>query len=198
MFFWYCFCSFWLFSCFVLNHNIIFVALHLVFLLLFLLFLLLGYFVFSLSFCYLSKKISQNFGLYINCLSAIVISAGCAEVLPWNFLLKPCVEVVMENAVKFLVKFCCSSFLRKRSSKPPRNFSRRIHTTFHEMFCSCKCPMSRHFSLCRRLSMTIALDPVVVAVASKLVRKSWLLTQSSEGSVNVRATALVGHEDWHI
>ena len=86
--------------------------------------------------------------------TANIISAGCAEVLPWNFLLKPWVEVVMENAVKFLVIFCCSSFLRKRSSKAPRIFHDEFHTTFHEMFCSCKCPIWWHFSLCRRLSLT--------------------------------------------
>ena len=42
------------------------------------------------------------------------------------FLLKPRAEVAMENAVKYLVKFCCSSFLRKRSSEVPR--------TLHDYF----------------------------------------------------------------
>ena len=62
----------------------------------------------------------------------------------------------MENAVKFLVKLCCSSFLRKRSSKAPRIFHDEFHATFHETFCSCKCPISWHFSLCRRLSVRSA------------------------------------------
>ena len=47
-----------------------------------------------------------------------------------------------------------SSFLRKRSSKAPRIFHNRFHATFHETFCSCKCPISWHFSLCRRLFLT--------------------------------------------
>ena len=53
--------------------------------------------------------------------------------------------------MKFLVNFCCSSFLRKRSSKAPRIFHDEFHATFHETFCSCKCSISWHFSLCRRL-----------------------------------------------
>ena len=36
----------------------------------------------------------------------------------------------MENAVKFLVKFRCSSFLRKQSSKNAQNFSRQISRRF--------------------------------------------------------------------
>ena len=36
--------------------------------------------------------------------SAFFVSARLSEVLPCNFLLKPWVEVAMENAVKFLVK----------------------------------------------------------------------------------------------
>ena len=63
----------------------------------------------------------------------------------------------MENAVKFLVKFCCSSFLSKRSSKVPRAFHDKFHAIFHEALCCCKCPISWRFSLCRRLSLTKAL-----------------------------------------
>ena len=64
----------------------------------------------------------------------------------------------MENAVKFLVRFCCSSFLRKRSSKAPRIFHGECHATFHATFCSCKCPISWRFSLCRRLPLIIHLS----------------------------------------
>ena len=60
----------------------------------------------------------------------LLTSAGRAEVPPWNVILQPCVEIAMENAVKFLVKFCCSSFLRKRSSKVPRDF----HDNFTPLF----------------------------------------------------------------
>ena len=45
-------------------------------------------------------------------------------------------------------------FLRKRSSKAPRIFHDEFHATFHETLCSCKCPISWHFSLCRGLSLT--------------------------------------------
>ena len=54
--------------------------------------------------------------------------------LPWKFLLKWCVEVAMENAVKFLVKFCCSSFLRKRSLKVPRFFTTNFMPFFTRRF----------------------------------------------------------------
>ena len=71
-----------------------------------------------------------------------------------NFVLKPCVEVAM----KFVVKFCCSSFLRKRSSKVPGIFHDKFHgifhhAIFHQTLCNCKCPISRRFSFCRRLSL---------------------------------------------
>ena len=65
----------------------------------------------------------------------------------------------MENAVKFLVQFCCSSFLRKRSFKVPRIFHDKFHATFHETFYSCKCPISWRFSLCRRLSLIFLKNP---------------------------------------
>ena len=81
-----------------------------------------------------------------------LISASLAEVLPWNLLLKPRVEFAVKNAVKFLVKFCRSSFLRKQSSKVPRIFHDEFHAIFHQTLCSCKSPISWHFSLCRRLS----------------------------------------------
>ena len=41
------------------------------------------------------------------------VSARVADLLQCTFRMKLCVEVFMENAVKFLVKFYCSSFLRK-------------------------------------------------------------------------------------
>ena len=44
-------------------------------------------------------------------------SAGVMKMSP-----EPCVEVPTQNAMKFLVKFCCSSFLRKRSLKVPSIF----------------------------------------------------------------------------
>ena len=57
-----------------------------------------------------------------------------AEVLPWNFVLQPCVEVAMENVMKYLVKFCCFSlFLRKRISKVPRICHDKFHTMFSPM-----------------------------------------------------------------
>ena len=61
----------------------------------------------------------------------------------------------MKKAVKFQVKFCCSSFLRKRSSKVPRIFHDEFHAVFHQALCSCKCPISWRFSLCRRLSLKL-------------------------------------------
>ena len=62
-------------------------------------------------------------------------------------------EVALETAVKFLVIFCCSSFLRKRSSKVPGVFHDKVHATFHQTLCSRKCPISWRFSLCRCLSL---------------------------------------------
>ena len=59
----------------------------------------------------------------------------------------------MENAVEFLVSFCCSSFLRKRSSKVPRIFHDEFHAIFHEALCRCKCPISWRFLHCRRFSL---------------------------------------------
>ena len=66
----------------------------------------------------------------------------------------------MENAVKFLVKFCFSSFPRKRSSKVPRIFHDKFHAIFHQTFCSCKCPISWRFSLCRRSSLIQLVEKV--------------------------------------
>ena len=85
----------------------------------------------------------------------IVIPARPAEVLPWNFPLKPRVEVAMKNAVK-LLKFCCSSFLRKWSSKCPIIFTTNFTPFFIWRFCSCICPTSWRFSFCRRLSLIIS------------------------------------------
>ena len=59
----------------------------------------------------------------------------------------------MENVVKVQVKFCCSAFLKKRSSKVPRIFHDRFHAIFHQTLCNCKWQISWRFSLCRRLSL---------------------------------------------
>ena len=68
----------------------------------------------------------------------------------------------MENAVKYLVKFCCTSILRKQSSEVPRIFHDGFHAIFHQTLCSCKCPLSWRFSLCSCLSLTIVtLAPTV-------------------------------------
>ena len=48
--------------------------------------------------------------------------------------------------------FTVASFLRKRSSKVPKNVHEKNHAIF-QTFCSCKCPISWHFALCRRLSL---------------------------------------------
>ena len=52
--------------------------------------------------------------------------------------------------------FVPDSFLTKRSSKVPRISHRNFHTIYtilHQTLCSCKCPISWRFSLCRRWSL---------------------------------------------
>ena len=49
------------------------------------------------------------------------------------------------NAVEFLVKFCSSSFIRKRSSNAPRIFHNQFHAIFHQTLCSCECTLF-HFA----------------------------------------------------
>ena len=69
------------------------------------------------------------------------------------------------KCVKFLVKFCRSSFLRKRSSKVPRGFHDQFHAIFHETFYSCKSPTSfRLFTL-----QTFVLDNSGKGWSSKLL-----------------------------
>ena len=54
---------------------------------------------------------------------------------------------------EFLLKYCCSSFLRKRSPKVPGIFHDKFHAIFHQTLGSCKCPISWRFSFCRRLPL---------------------------------------------
>ena len=61
----------------------------------------------------------------------------------------------MKSCRKILVKFGCSSFLRKRSSKVPRIFDANFTPFFTQTLRSCKCPFSWCFSLCIRLSVII-------------------------------------------
>ena len=51
-----------------------------------------------------------------------------------KFPLKPHVEVAMEYALKFLVRFCDSSFLRIRSSKVPEFFPTNFMAFFTRRF----------------------------------------------------------------
>ena len=97
---------------------------------------------------------TSSLSTYFRGWAVILVFARLAEAQPWDFLLKPCVEVAMENAVKFQVKFCCSAFLRKRSSKVPR-YHDRFRAILHQTLCSCKRQISWRFSLCRRLSLII-------------------------------------------
>ena len=66
----------------------------------------------------------------------------CREIFSWN------------RAVKFLVKLCCYSFLRKPSSKVPRIFQRQISRHFSRDNLRLQMPNFMEFSLFRRLSLT--------------------------------------------
>ena len=52
-----------------------------------------------------------------------------------------------ESAVKFLVKFCCSSFLRKRSSKVPRSFHDHVTPFFTRRFAAANAQFHGGFTL---------------------------------------------------
>ena len=61
--------------------------------------------------------------------------------------MKPRVEFAMGNAVKFLVKFCCSSFLRQRSSKVPRTFHDKFRAIFTRRFAAANAQLTAFFTL---------------------------------------------------
>ena len=83
-----------------------------------------------------------------------VVQKRCREIFSWKRTWKLPWKMPLSH-MKFQVKFCFSSFLRKRSLKVPRSFHSKFHTVFHETFYTCKCPISWRFSFCRRLPLTL-------------------------------------------